>query len=167
MLRNTHLEAFSAFIQANKEKIEAISILFKNPRKWNTQALREIRQELRKNSFDEDKVRKAHELAGHKALADIISMVKNADSEQNPLLTAEERVNNAMADIIATHQFNTEQKEWLEYIRQHLIINLAIERDNFDLVPVLERHGGLSKAKRIFGDELDSIIEEINYKLAA
>jgi type I restriction enzyme, R subunit len=162
-----YLDAFSVFIHSNKEKIEALSILFKNPRKWNTQVLKEIRQELRKNSFDEDKVRKAHERAGHKALADIISLVKNADSEQNPLFTAEERVNRTIADIIAAHTFNAEQKEWLEYIRQHLVINLAIERDNFDLVPVLERHGGLNKAKRIFGDELDNIIDEINYQLAA
>lgn len=162
-----YLTAFSDFIHANKEKIEALTILFKNPRKWNTKALREIRQELKQHSFDEEKVRKAHELSGHKALADIISMVKNADNIKNPLFTAKERVNKAIADILATHTFNEEQKAWLEYIREHLVINLAIEMENFDLVPVLERHGGLARAKKIFGAQLDIIIEEINYKLAA
>lgn len=162
-----YLIAFSEFIHENKDKIDALSILFKNPRKWNTRVLKEIRQELKKNAFEEDKVRKAHELSGHKALADIISMVKNADNDRNPLLSAEERVNKAISDIIGSHTFNDEQKAWLEYIREHLVINLAIEKENFDLVPVLERHGGLAKAKKIFGPELDSIIEEINYKLAA
>jgi type I restriction enzyme R subunit len=162
-----YLCAFSVFIKANKDKIDALTILFKNPRKWNTGALKEIRQVLKKNSFDEEKVRSAHAISGHKAMADIISMVKNADSTQNPLLTAEERVNKAISEILSTHSFNDEQKAWLGYIREHLIINLAIEKENFDVMPILERHGGLVKARMIFGAELDSIIEEINYKLAA
>lgn len=162
-----YLDAFSKFIHTNKDKIDALTILFKNPRKWNTQALTEIRQVLKKNSFDEEKVRNAHALSGHKAMADIISMVKNADSTQQPLLTAEERVNKAISEILSAHFFNDEQKAWLGYIREHLVINLAIETKLFDLVPVLERRGGLTKARKIFGPELDSILEEINYKLAA
>ncbi len=162
-----YLVAFSKFVHENKVKIEALSILLNNPRKWNSRVLKEIRQELKKSSFEEEKVRKAHALTGHKALADIISLVKNAESEQNPLFTAEERVNRALAEIIRAHEFNAEQKEWLEYIKEHLIINLAIEKDNFDMVPVLERHGGLSRAKRIFGNDFEQIIQEINYKLVA
>jgi type I restriction enzyme R subunit len=162
-----YLVAFSEFVHANKDKINALSILLNNPRRWNSQALKEIRQELKKNAFDEEKVRKAHELSGHKALADIISLIKNADNDQNQLLTAQEHVNRTLADIMAKHAFNDEQKQWLEYIKEHLIINLAIEKDNFDVSTVLERHGGLAKAKRIFGPQFDSIIEEINYQLAA
>jgi len=162
-----YLIAFSKFVHENKSKIDALSILFSNPRKWNTQALKEIRQILKKNSFDEEQVRKAHEQSGHKSMADIISMLKNADNETNPLLTAEERVNRAIESLTKGHTFTPEQLQWLDYIREHLVINLAIEKDNFDLVPVLERHGGLTKARKIFGNELDSIIEEINYRLAA
>ncbi len=162
-----YLAAFCEFIHANKEKIEALAILLNHPRRWNGQVLREIRQELRKNDFEEDKVRRAHQLSGHQAMADIISLIKNADSQQNPLLTAEERVNRTIAEIIAGHSFNEEQKQWLSYIKEHLIVNLAIEKENFDVIPVLERHGGLARAKKIFGPELDKIIAEINYKLVA
>lgn len=162
-----YLVAFSKFIHENKAKIEALSILFSNPRKWNTQALKEIRQILKKNSFDEEQVRKAYELSGLKSMADIISMLKNADDSTNPLLTAEERVNRAIESLAKKHTFTPEQLEWLSYIREHLVINLAIEKENFDMVPVLERHGGLAKARKIFGNKLDEIIEEINYNLAA
>ena len=85
----------------------------------------------------------------------------------NPLLTAEERVNHALEHILSRHTFTAEQKEWLAYIREHLIVNLAIEKENFDIMPVLERHGGLAKARRIFGDKLDGLIEEINFNIAA
>jgi type I restriction enzyme R subunit len=162
-----YLDAFSKFIHSNKDKIDSLSILFKNPRKWNTKALKDIRQALKISFFDEEKIRDAHKLSGHKAMADIISMVKNADSAQNPLLTAEERVDKAISEIFSTLSLNDEQKTWLGYIREHLVINLAIEKEVFDLVPVLERRGGLAKAQKIFGPVLDSIIDEINYKLAA
>ncbi|MCA1919777.1 MAG: hypothetical protein LDL38_10285, partial [Flavobacterium piscis] len=162
-----YLTAFSEFIQNNKSKIEALSILFSNPRKWNTKSLKEIREILKKNSFDEEQLRKAYELSSHKSMVDIISMIKNADDRTNPLLTAEERVNRTIDALTKEHTFTPEQLEWLNYIRQHLVINLAIEKDNFDLVPVLERHGGLAKARKIFGNDLDKIIEEINYKLVA
>lgn len=162
-----YLKAFSFFIRTNKENVDALSILFKNPGKWNTHALKEIRQLLKTNQFDESEVRRAHALSGHKAMADIISIIKNADNEQNPLLTAEERVNKTISDILAAHAFKPEEKEWLEYIREHLIINLAIDTENFDLVPVLERHGGLARATRIFGAKLQQLLEEINAKLAA
>lgn len=162
-----YLAAFSEFVKQNKEKIEAMSILFASPRRWNSNALKELRNELKKQSFHEENLQKAHSLTGHKAMADVISMIRNADSEQNPLLTAEERVNKVVEELIRTHTFTPEQKEWLRYIREHLLINLAIDPDNFDLVPVLERHGGLSKARKIFGSEFDKLMEEINERIAA
>ncbi len=162
-----YLNAFSIFIHANKDKIDALKILFHNPRKWNISAINEIRQVLKKNKFDEDKVRHAHSLSGHKAMADIISLLKNADNSQNPLLTAEERVDKAISDLISTHSFNDEQNEWLRYIREHLVVNLAIEAKDLDQVPIFENRGGLKKAKEIFGKQLDTLIQELNYKLAA
>lgn len=162
-----YLSAFEEFIRGNKTKIEALSILLNNPKQWSRQVLNEIRQELKKRSFDEEKVQKAHQLSGHKALADIISMIKNADDYSNPLLTAEERVNMVIAEVRSKHNFNAEQITWLDYIKQHLIINLAIDKETFDLMPILENNGGLARARKVFGTELDSLITEINYKLTA
>ncbi|HEX2955918.1 MAG TPA: type I restriction-modification enzyme R subunit C-terminal domain-containing protein, partial [Chitinispirillaceae bacterium] len=162
-----YLKAFSEFVHANKSKIDALAVLFDNPQKWNTRALKEIRQVLKKNSFDEENVRDAHKVSGHKAMADIISLLKNADNENNPLLTAQERVNKVINEITAAYSFNDEQKKWLGYIREHLIVNLAIEAELFDLVPVLERQGGLAKAKKVFGKQFDTLVKELNFKLAA
>jgi type I restriction enzyme R subunit len=60
------------------------------------------------------------------------------------------------------------QEQWLAYIRQHLVENLALCAEDFELMPVFERHGGLGKAKHIFGDdELDRLIADLNSALAA
>jgi type I restriction enzyme R subunit len=87
-----YLEAFAEFVRQNKDKIEALSILLNNPYKWSYEALTELRNELKRNSFDEEKVQKAHEKSGHKAMADIISMIHNAEDDIYPLFTAHERV---------------------------------------------------------------------------
>jgi type I restriction enzyme R subunit len=162
-----YLNEFAQFIRQNKDKIDALSILFSNPHRWSSQSLNEIRNILKRKSFDEEQIRKAHEVTGHKAMADIISMVKNADNEINPLLTAEERVDKTIESIISKHNFTQEQLQWIGYIREHLIVNLAIEKDNFDLVPIFDNHGGLGRAKRIFGKDFDAIIDEINSALVA
>ncbi len=162
-----YLHAFSGFIHENKDKIEALSILFSNPYKWNSKALKEIRQILKNNQFDEEKLQKAYEISSQKSMADIISMIKKADNEQNPLLTAEERVNNVMKSLMQQYSFTEEQMEWLSYIKEHLIKNLAIEKEHFDIIPIFERHGGLKMAEKVFGNQLENIIEEINYYIAA
>lgn len=64
-------------------------------------------------------------------------------------------------------QFTPEQLQWLDYLKEHLKINLAIDKDNFDVVPIFEQHGGLTRAKEVFGEQFDRIIQIINYKLVA
>jgi type I restriction enzyme R subunit len=162
-----YLEAFTKYIHENKRHIEALTILFSNPRKWNSKALRDIRQILKRALFDEEKLQKAHEQSGHKAMADIISLIKNADDAANPLLTARERVEQTMEKIMAAHTFNEEQRQWLGYIRDHLLVNPFLEKEIFNVMPRFEQKGGLTKARKVFGSHFNKIIDEINTGLVA
>jgi type I restriction enzyme, R subunit len=162
-----YLTAFAEFVRTHQDQITALSILFHNPRQWNSSVLRELRRTLQHYAFPEEDLRKAHALAGQHAFADIISMLKHAANAQQPLLSAEERVNYTLNAILAQHAFTPEQQGWLAAIRQHLIVNLAIEPETFDLMPVFERRGGLAKARKVFGGELDGLLAELNYRLAA
>ncbi|GHV41536.1 type I restriction-modification system deoxyribonuclease [Spirochaetia bacterium] len=162
-----YLEAFTNYIHKNKRHVEALTILFSNPHKWNSKALQDIRRVLKQALFDEEKLQKAHEQSGHKAMADIISLLKNADNTANPLLTALERVEQTMEHIMAAYTFNDEQKLWLGYIRDHLLENLSLEKDIFDEMPIFERRGGLAKARKVFGSNFAKIIDEINTELVA
>lgn len=162
-----YLEEFSKFIEKNKNIIEPLKILFEAPKNWNTNVLTELRETLKKKYFDEKKLQEAIKYTKHKEMVDIISIIKHAVNKSYPLLTAEERVNKVFDELKKEFSFNKEQLQWLDYIKQHLIVNLAIDKENFDIVPVFEHHGGLAKAKRIFGDKLEQLIEVINYKLVA
>jgi type I restriction enzyme R subunit len=162
-----YLKLFEAFVKQNPEQIEAIEILLSKPNQWSTDALEDLRENLRKNDFSEKDLRRGHALVYQKPLTDIISMIKHAADKEAPLLTAKERVEAAVLKITRGRHFSDEQKEWLAYIKDHLIENLAIAEADFDILPVFERHGGLGSARRIFGKDLAPLIREMNEALAA
>lgn len=162
-----YLKLFEEFVQQNPEQIEAIEILLAKPEQWNTSALDELRDKLRENDFSEKDLQKGYELVFNKPLADIISMIKRAADIEAPIFTAAERVEQAVSKIGRAHTFTGEQLTWLAYIKEHLIENLAIAETDFEIMPVFDRHGGLGKAKRIFGDVFTPLIDELNEALAA
>jgi type I restriction enzyme R subunit len=162
-----YLRLFEEFVRKNPEQIEAIEILLSRPSGWNAGVLDDLRDKLRKSHFSEKDLQRGHALVYQKPLADIISMVKHASDYDVPILTARERVEKTVARLAEKHAFTQEQKDWLAYIQEHLVENLAISREDFENMPVFERHGGLSRAKRIFGDALDAILKEINESLVA
>jgi len=50
--------------------------------------------------------------------------------------------------------------------RDHIAANLGIEPDDFEYVPFAQE-GGLGKVYQLFGDELNTLIEQLNESLAA
>jgi type I restriction enzyme R subunit len=88
-------------------------------------------------------------------------------------------------------RFTPEQLKWLEMIRDHIAANLSIAPDDFDKFDRIEfgrtlvrraavsardgasqyapfsQQGGLGKVHQLFGDKLNTIIEELNETLAA
>jgi type I restriction enzyme R subunit len=164
-----YLTAFARFVQENPSQIEAIRILLNRPQDWSTDALAELRQKLATSPerFTVDRLEKAHAARYHKNLVDIISMVKHAAREEEPLLTAPERVERAFAKITAGRQFTAEQQKWLDRIRAHLVVSMSIDQEDFENVPVLLDAGGWSKANRIFDGKLSPLLKELNEAIAA
>ncbi len=164
-----YLTAFARFVRSNPEKIEAIQILLYRPKDWGTDALAELRDKLKAapERFTEENLQKAHKALYSKALVEIISMVKHAANTMEMLLTAEERVDRAVTKITTGRPLSKEQVQWMDRIRQHLITNLSINQEDFDLLPIFEREGGWGKANRVFEGKLDELIQELNEAIAA
>ena len=164
-----YLEAFASFIHEHQDQVQAISILLSRPKDWGAAPLTELREALTRapEHFTEANLQRAFAAAHHKALADIISMVKRAAVDTSPLLTAEERVNQAVDRVVAGRTLSDTQAKWIEYIRQHLVANLSIEREDFEAIPVLSDHGGWGRANRVFEGQLAELIGELNEELVA
>lgn len=161
-----YLEAFSKFVRANTDKLEALKILLRRPKNWKPEVLENLRKTLSQSEFDEQTLRKAHKVA-YKTLADIISMVKHAASEEEPILTAEDRVAKVLKRLRQKHDFYDAQLMWLGLIHAHLVENLSIGPDDFDLLPVFQRAGGLSRARQVFKTDFIPLLTQINTAIAA
>lgn len=162
-----YLIAFAEFVKQKEDEIEAIAIILNKPKEWNTKALNDLRQTLRDNDYDEQSLQKAHRIVYHKEAVDIISMVKHAAKETEPLLSPEERVEQAVMKVTAGKQLNDEQQKWIEYIKEHLKQNMTIDENDLNEVPVFTDRGGLSKFKRVFESEYQNLINELNLAIAA
>lgn len=164
-----YLAAFATFVRMNSSKIEAIEILLGRPKGWSTDALAELKAKLSSapERFTLDALETAHRLRYDKALVDIISMVKHAAVDREPLLTAEERVSKALTRLTHGQTFTVDQQAWLGRIREHLVANLSIDEDDFDNVPVLRNAGGWGNANRVFKGKLPHLLKTFNEAIAA
>ncbi|MBM4467581.1 MAG: hypothetical protein FJ014_18840 [Chloroflexi bacterium] len=125
--------------------------------------LQELRQKLaaQPEGFTEDRLRRAYQ----DNLADIISIVKHA-ARGEPLLSAEERVDRAMATLRIGKTFTPEQERWLVLIRNHLIENLAIDRDDFALITFTHAGATWGRVDHDFGGELARVLAKVNEAMA-
>jgi len=62
--------------------------------------------------------------------------------------------------------FTTEQRKWLDAVKNHIAASLAIEQDDLEEVP-FKQFGGLGAAFELFGDTLPTLLNELNERLSA
>ena len=162
-----YLNAFSEFVKRKENEIAAIAILLNKPKDWNTNALNELKQKLKESHYDEPNLQKAHKIVHHKETVDIISMVKHAAKETEPLLSPDERVNQAIQKVTSGKNLNGEQQKWMEYIKEHLKQNMTLDEEDLKQLPIFTDRGGLTKFKKVFSENHEIIIKEINSAIAA
>ena len=159
-----YLEAFRQYIRENPERVEAIQILHGRPRDWSTNALDELRRNLagQPEGFNDADLRRAY----HHALADIISMVHHAD-HGDPLMSAEERVDAALRRLLGERKLTEPQRKWLGLIRRHLIANLAIAREDFELIEFEQAGATWNRVNKDFGETLLEMLQALNEAVAS
>jgi len=65
-----------------------------------------------------------------------------------------------------SQKFNEAQMQWLRMVRDHVASSFHIERDDLDMAP-FDAQGGLGKMYQLFGQEMDSLLNELNEMLVA
>ena len=177
------VQSFQQFIEENRDEITALQVLYERPyrqrlsyadikaladalqappRSWTTNRLWQAYRQL-----DQSKVRGS----GQRALADIVSLVRFAVGEADELAPFAAQVDERFQGWLAMQEtasraFTDEQRRWLEAIRDHIAGSVSIELDSFQLAP-FNQEGGLARAYAVFGDDLASLLEELNLELVA
>ena len=109
--------------------------------------------------------------SGPRVMTDLVSLVRYAMEQEDELAPFRERVNDRFDAWLAQQEvngrtFTTEQRRWLELIRDHIASSYAIEREDLDEVP-FSQHGGLGRLYDLFGDDYVTILDDLNEALAA
>ena len=65
------------------------------------------------------------------------------------------------------HKLTPKQMQWLSLVREHLLKNLSLDEEGFDLTPLLQMRRGKAKARQVFQNQLEPIITFLNSSVAA
>jgi len=178
---HTMVETFQKFIEENRDEITALQIFYSKPygdRHLTLKQIKELAEAIEKPplNFTPSRLWQAYEqlerskvkgAGAKKLLTDIISLLRFATGESEVLEPFTETVNERFQRWLDLQgrDFSPEQREWLEMIKSHISTSLGIDENDFDYTPFQER-GGLLRARQVFGDELDVIMDELNGALA-
>lgn len=156
-----YLDSFNAFINENKDRIEAIRIACTKPSDLTRAQLRALKLELDKNHFSENSLNKATSaLKNEEIVADIISYIRQAVLH-TPLLNHEERIEAAFTKLKSAHHFSKMQLDMLDKIKTYMLHESILNRETFES-PAFKRDGGFARFDKKFNGTLIDLIRELN-----
>jgi type I restriction enzyme R subunit len=176
------VESFRAFIEANKDELTALQIIYNMPyarRQLTYAEIRELADAIQKPPYrltpdalwqayaqlEQSKVRGA---GAQKLLTNLVSLVRFAIGANEVLEPFSVMVDRRFDEWLARQPraLTPEQREWLMMIKDHIATSVAIGWDDFDNVPFSDK-GGRVKVYALFGQELENVMQELNTVLVA
>lgn len=183
------VSSFRQYIEAHRDEISALHILFNGApnatlRESDLQALAQAIA-APPLGLTTDKLWQAYATLQpervHKStirlLTDLVTLVRYTmvyDTDESATLEPYSEIVKRRFAVWLTEQeqrrpapFSAEQRQWLAVIRDVIASHLSIERDDFEYDTSLIQRGGLGKAYQLFGNELPTILQDLNERLAA
>jgi len=177
------VESFRAFLEQHKDEITALQIIFAQPRRGGSRtaltypAIKELAAILEQPphtwtterlwrayaQLERDRVRGANE---RRVLADLVSLVRHAVHLDDELVPYPERVAARYREWLAAQEreFTPEQRWWLDRIAEHIGVNLAVRAEDLSVGEFYNK-GGQFAARKLFGDALPGLLDELNLVL--
>ncbi len=177
------VQSFREFIEANKDEILALQIIYNQPydrRHLTYQMIKDLANAMKKPPYnlstelvwsafehlEKDKVRKR---SPEQLLTDIISLVRFGLRKADTLVPFHDTIEQRFSDWLENQKkagniYTDEQLEWLTMIKEHIATSMEITVDDFDNVPFYTK-GGVMKAYNVFKDRFGGILNELNETL--
>ena len=177
------IQAFRDFIEANKDEIIALRIIYSQTYKDRPMVINKLQslyEKLKAQGITIDRLWDCYAIAKPdrvrgkgtlRQLADLIAMIRFEMGYGDNLQPFAETVNYNFKQWIfrrnagAVH-FTEEQMEWLRLVKDHIAVSLSIEPEDLELNP-FDRKGGLGRFYEVFGEQYEEILAEMNIELVA
>ena len=179
----TQVDSWKQFIEDHRDEITALEVLYhqpygggltyddikelvsaigRPPHRWTPDVLWQAYETL-----DKAKVRGS----GHRVHTDLVSLVRYALGEVDELVAYPDLVNERFEVWLNQQRttgtdFTAEQLAFLDLIKDRIASSLSIAPADLQ-DPPFSAHGGLGKARQLFGNELSTLLNELTEVLAA
>ncbi len=177
------VNSFKEFIEQNKDKIDALSIIYNTQYKTRHLTYEKIRELSNKLAteippleiagiwhayklIEQDKVKNTTDPA--KLLTNLVQLVRFAIGADEVLEDFSSVANSRFElwkgrQIKRGIEFTQEQKELLTIIKDYIVANAYVNAE--DMQDALSDKGGIFKARQVFGQNLDSILDDLSLAL--
>jgi len=174
--------SFTEWMQLNKDELTALQIFYNQPFRRRELTYTMIKEVLEKLQHDKPilapmNVWRAYEAleqcngSPRNELTAIVSLIRKVSGLDKTLTAYDKTVDKNFQEWVFKKQagatkFNEEQMQWLRMIKEYATNSFHIDKEDFDLNP-FNAQGGLGKMWKLFGEQTDGIINELNEALAA
>lgn len=175
---------FTAYIEANKDEITALSIFYDQPFRRRELTFRMIKEVMEKLKLDKPllaphyvweayaQIEEVKSDSPKNELVALVSLIRRVSGIDPQLTPYNKIVDKNFQDWVfkkhsgAGEKFTEEQMAWLRMLKDHIASSFHIEIDDLDFTP-FDSKGGRGKMWQLFGDKMNAIIEELNEELVA
>ncbi len=175
-------ESFRKFIEENRDQITALQVLYDQPRGGFTyDDVRELVNAIARppHRWTTEELWAAYEILDarkvrgsvHRVNTDLVSLVRYALGQTDELVAYPDLVNERFEAWLQQQRnagctLTDEQIAYLRLVRDHLAGSLAIAPPDLQSPP-FSTHGGLGRARQLFGQELPLLMDELMEVLVA
>jgi type I restriction enzyme R subunit len=159
-----YLEGFKQYITQHGNELPALLVVTQRPRELTRQQLKELSLALDEAGYNVSRLRTAwSEVTNQDIAASIIGFIRS-QALGSPLVPFEDRVDRAVQTVLASQQWTTPQRKWLERIgsqlRQEVIVDrAALDRGQF------RAQGGFPRLNKIFDGKLEEVLGDLHDEL--
>lgn len=178
------VDEFTEYLTSQQDSIIALTIFFSQPYRRRELSFDMIREVLDKLKTDQPKLapmrvwqayRQLDAYKGEQPLSELttlVALIRRVCGLDSNINTFDGTVRRNFQNWIMKHhsggaaKFNEAQMDWLRMVRDHVANSFHIEKDDLEMSP-FDAQGGLGKMHQLFGNQMDSLLDELNEVLVA
>jgi len=180
------IQSFADYLKQHKDEIAALDFFYQQPyqrRALTFDMIEDLHERLSRpplmltterlwSAYARVQATQVKGLNSKRQLTDLVSLLRFALGLDGELKPFADEVDKRFQAWIFRHNaqrgtsFSPEQTEWLRLMKDHIASSCSISRDDFDFAELADK-GGLQKAWGVFGNDLDTLMNEMNVELVA
>lgn len=157
-----YLDTFSEYVNTHMNEIAALNIVCTRPKDLTRDTLKSLRLTLDREGFTTQQLNTAiSELTNEEIAADIISLIRRY-AIGSALISHEARIRRAVDKLKKVHNFSKQEMSWIGRMEKYLMEESVLNVQVFDEDSRFKSNGGFAKINKIFQNQLEKIVLELN-----